>query len=396
MYYLDFEQNQFKLPKFLFRKSNKKITMKILQKSTLIFLLLSSSYFVSAQSNTQESINYVEKYFPFDYEIILDRTPVKDQYYSGTCWSFGTISFLESELIRQGKGKWDLSEMYIAYFSYLEKVKKHAQSKGETFFTAGGQCHDVMFLIEEVGIIPEQIYDGKNGRKNHVHDQMDTLMQREMNKILAAGLTQIPEENLNKFKEIMQNHMGKIPEEFTWINDETYTPLSFKKEVLKLSAEDYIELTSYTHHSDYQYFILESPYNWRAGEYYNLPFKTWIEVIDNALANGYSLAWNGDVTEETFLYEYGLAILPENTPEITAELRQKTFEDKSSQVDHVMHIIGTAKSKTGEDFYIIKNSWGKTNNIEGYLLMSKKYFMLKTVSVTLNKEALPQNIQEKL
>lgn len=355
----------------------------------LSFCILTSLSGLSAQ-------DLMEKYYPFEYTKVIDRTPIKDQYYSGTCWSFGTISFLESELYRQGYGVWDLSEMYIAYFSYLEKVKRHASTQGETFFTPGGQCHDVLYLIDKVGIVPEQIYDGKNGRVHHKHDQMDTLMQREMNQILEQQITNLSEEDLTIFREIMQNHMGQVPKEFTWEDGSMYSPLEFKNQVLHFSADDYIELTSYTHHPYFQSFELESPYNWRGGMYYNLPFETWTAVIDQALENGYSLAWNGDVSEETFLFYDGLAILPEETPVIDAEYRQRTFEDKSSQVDHVMHVIGTATSKNGEDFYVIKNSWGKGNPIEGYVLMSKPYFLLKTVSVTVHKEALPEEVQSEL
>lgn len=359
-----------------------------------IILFVALYVFLSFKNISAQDL--IEKYYPFEYTNIIDCTSIKDQYYSGTCWSFGTLSFLESELYRQGYGVWDLSEMYIAYFSYLEKVKKHAATKGETFFTPGGQCHDVLYLIDKVGIVPEQIYDGKNGRFRHKHDQMDTLMQREMNQILEQQITNLSEEELEVFKEIMQNHMGQIPEEFIWQGEHTYTPLAFKNQVLHFSADDYIELTSYTHHPYYQSFVLESPYNWRGGTYYNLPFETWAAVIDQALEKGYSLAWNGDVSEETFLFSDGLAILPEETPEIDAAYRQKTFEDKSSQVDHVMHIIGTATSKTGEDFYVIKNSWGKGNPTEGYVLMSKPYFLLKTVSVTVHKEVLPEEIKLQL
>lgn len=360
-------------------------------KLVVFIAFFSSINFLQAQN----TVDYYQKHAPFEYTKLIDCTPIKNQFYSGTCWSFGTISFIESELHRKGLGTWNLSEMYIAYFSYLEKVKKHATTKGETFFTAGGQCHDVLYLVDKVGIVPEQIYNGKKGRTHHIHDKMDTLMQRAMNKILEKNITKLEEENLKEFKEIMQNHMGKIPQSFTW-QTKTYTPLEFKNKVLNFSAKDYIELTSYTHHPYYKHFILESPYNWRSGKYYNLPFDMWIKVIDEAITNGYSLAWNGDVTEKTFIFEQGLAILPQNTPKVDAKYRQKTFEDKSSKVDHVMHIVGTAKSKNGEDFYIIKNSWGKDNPTGGYILMSKPYFLLKTVSVTVNKKALPKKLQRKL
>ncbi|MEM9983086.1 MAG: C1 family peptidase, partial [Bacteroidota bacterium] len=291
----------------------------------------------------------------------------------------------------------DLSEMYIARYSYLDKVRLHLASKGTNFFTPGGQYHDVMRVSRKYGLVPESVYTGRVGDETgHDHEKLDTLMERYVKKMLKAGKTSPTDRDWKYINKLLDKYLGEVPSSFTY-EGKTYTPLSFMNDYLQINPDDYIEITSYTHHPYYQAFILEDQYNWTQDHYYNLPLEEFIQVVEEALAKGYTVGWDGDVSEETFLHERGIAYLPTSQQAVTTALRQKTYEDKSSKIDHLMHIVGIANDKFGKQWYWVKNSWGQSLNPEGgYLYMSAPYLKLKTVALIVNKKALSKDIRAKL
>ena len=190
-------------------------------------------------------------------------------------------------------------------------------------------------------------------------------------------------------------YMGKVPENFTY-NGKTYTPKTFAVQVLQFKADDYIEITSYTHHPWYKPFILEDKYNWTQDGYYNVPLSDFCEVTDSALINGFSVCWDGDVSEDGFSYNNGIAYLPETVKDPIA-FRQSTYIDKSSKLDHMMHIVGMGKDKEGKKLYYLKNSWGSySNELGGFMFMTDDYFKIKTIAIIVNKKAIPEKIRKRL
>ncbi len=326
----------------------------------------------------------------------ISCSPVQDQYMSATCWSFASNSFLESELLLKTEEKINLSEMYVARFSYINKIYQYLALGGSTFFTPGGQFHDVLKVVKQHGIVPETAYTGKpNGELNHNQAKLDTLMHHFAQSLLKKRQTEPSARDLAYMNKILDQYLGKIPETFEY-KTKTYTPLNFTKNVLQFNADDYIELTSYTHHPIFASFVLEDKYNWTKDKYYNIPLSDFMTITDSALANGYTVCWDGDVTETGFLYESGIAELGYPVADFIKE-RQQTYEDKRSTIDHMMQITGTATDKNNRKWYYIKNSWGNnSNNMGGFMYMSEDYFKIKTIAIIVNKKAIPLSVKEKM
>jgi len=368
--------------------------------------------------------------YAFNDEVVLPATPVKDQYRSGTCWSFSGLSFLESEMLRLGQPEVDLSEMFVVRHSYSEKAEKTIRVHGNLNFSAGGAFHDVTNVIKRYGIVPESVYTGlENGQTKHIHGEMDRVLKEEVDEIIEN-----PDKKLNAvwretIDETLDNYLGNIPESFTY-DGKTYTPQSFATDYIGLNMNDYVEITSYTHHPFYSKFILEVPDNWSWDAVYNVPLNEMEEIIDSSLENGYTIAWAADVSEKGFeTSNKGVAVLPaslsqkgektengisestleeENQNElyklnkivpevnVTQEMRQEAFDNYQTTDDHGMHIIGIAKNRDGKIFYKVKNSWGDYNQYNGYFYASKPYVNYKTMSIMVHKDAIPKNIREKL
>ena len=348
-------------------------------------LMLLSFLFIGTLFSQEKKFTIINK---------LAATPVKNQANSGTCWSFATTSYIESELLRKGKGEFDLSEMFIVRKIYSKKAVTHIRMQGHNFFTAGGQAHNVMFVLKNFGAVPENEYTGlKVGELLHNHKKLDAQMLKmvepsEENKDFEKGLTKT---RLKKIELILNDYLGEIPQTFTY-KSKKHTPKTFFSEVLELNIDDYIEITSFTHQPYYQKFCLHDKYNWASNLYMNVPFNEFFEIIDYALKKGYTVNWNGDVSETGFDFYKGTAILNVNASQVTEELRQEYYNNQTTTVDHLMNIVGTAKNNKGEKFYIIKNSWGTNNPFGGFMYMSEAYLKLKTVSITINKEAIPKSI----
>ena len=329
------------------------------------------------------------------FEIIsqVKSTIVKDQAKSGTCWSFATVSFLESELIRMGKGEFDLSEMFNVRNAYPEKAENYIRLHGHANYSSGGQAHDVMNIIRKYGVMPDTVYPGLcYGEKRHNHNELDALLETVMKYFVRQEKPSIMIGQV--ISSILDDYLGKVPEKFDYKGN-SYTSMSFAK-YLGIDPDKYVELTSYNHHPWYTKFVLEIPDNWSGGMYYNLPIDELTEVMENALKNGYSIAWDGDESEDDFKFSSGYAETTVAPTMITQDYRQKLFDNWSTTDDHLMHITGIAKNVNGKKYYLTKNSWGIKNVFDGYLYISEDYIRLKTIAIMIHKDAIPRNIRKKL
>ena len=330
----------------------------------------------------------------------MESTAVKSQGRTGTCWSFATTSFLESELIRMGKGNIDLSEMYTVRKVYENKANNYVLRNGKANFSQGSLSHDMIRTLKDNGVVPDENYSGLlDGASQYNHGEMEKGLKGFLDGVIAAKK---PSKNWKKaFNAILNVYMGNDLERFS-ISDMRFTPKSYA-DYLGLKAENYISITSFTHHPFYESFVLEIPDNYSNGSFYNVPMDKMMEIIDNAVDNGYSVAWDGDVSEKGFSGREGIAVLaadnkredlykiPGEELKVTQTSRQEAFDNYNTTDDHLMHIVGSAKDKNGKKYYIIKNSWGEIGPFKGKLYMSEAYVQMKTVAILLHKDALPSN-----
>ena len=334
-----------------------------------------------------------------DFETILKvkSSPLKDQQSSGTCWSFATTSFIETEAIRLGKASISLSPIFYVPPTYLAKAKKFIDKKGDSYFAEGDLTFSVLDAYKKNGAIPEQIYNGIiEDDWQHDHVEMDDLLKKMVESIGTSGYGRIKPNSWSKAMEgVLKAYLAIPPATFVY-KDKLYSPKTFADEYVGINPEEYIEITSYTQSDFYKMFTLKIPANWNENKYLNMPIQEFEKTIDYALENGFSLAWDGDATEPFFDFEKGVLQLPvdEESIKITQNLRQKTFEDKMTTDDHNMHLIGKAKNKEGKVFYILKNSEGN-NEMGGYVYMSKNAMLLKTISLLVHKNGIPTDIKIK-
>ncbi|MCT4615663.1 MAG: C1 family peptidase [Marinifilaceae bacterium] len=355
----------------------------------------------------------------------VKTTSVKDQQSTGTCWAFATVSFIETELMRMGAPELDLSEMYVVRNAYSSKAKKYFRVHGKGNFSEGGQAHDVLNEIKKYGFVPEQAYLGKMyNRKIHIHREMVKSTKSMLDEIVKnpnKEITPVWDASVNG---VFDTYMGVRPEKFKY-NGKEYTPKAFQKE-MKFDPSQYVELTSYNHHPFYTQFNLEIPDNWSGDLYYNVPIDELMDVMNNALKNGYSVCWDGDVSEKGFKHRKAIAYLPKaeaidmsnseinkwdkssskkskkksaNNEEVEVDqnLRQITFDNYKTTDDHLMHITGLVKDQNGKMYYKTKNSWADDSNKNGgYLNMSEAYVRLKTVAIMIHKDAIPAKLRKKL
>lgn len=384
-------------------------------KKYLIILLM--GLFVSMPAFADEPVGVAarqETGYEFTRNIELPAMPVKDQARTGTCWSFATVSFIESELIRMGKGEHDLSEMFFVRYVYPEKAERYIRFHGNLNFWQGSLSHDVMNVVQEFGFVPDEVYRGlEYGTDRHNHGELVTVLENFLDGVLARRSGALTPVWPDAYNAILDVYLGEVPEQFTY-NGRSYTPQSFVAE-MDFDPSDYVEIASFSHQPFYEEFVLEVPDNWAHELTYNLPLNEMMDVINYSLANGYTIAWDGDVSERTFSSANGLALMPEKTwaerteeerrelfrspqPEeiVTQESRQASFDDFSTTDDHLMHITGTATDQNGSLYYLTKNSHGENNDMGGYLYMSESYVKKKTVFVMVHKDAIPPAIRTKL
>lgn len=378
------------------------------------------SAFVSLQSIAQAPApltNAKGSNYQFSVVKNLDATAVQNQNQTGTCWSFSSLSFFESELIRMGKGKeFNFSEMFVARKAYPLKADNFLRMHGKLNFGEGGGFPDVLHVIKNYGMLPEEAYTGKKNPKDpHNH----SLLESTLKGVLAASAddknTKIDFATVhNVVESTCDAFLGKVPEKFNYKGKE-YTAKTYA-EATGINPDDYVFLTSFSHHPFYSQFVLEVPDNWNFVPMHNVPLNEFQETMQYAINNGYSFAWAADVSEKGFKFKEGLAIVPEVPFEsmtdeeknatlknpvkqlpITQELRQTAFDNYETQDDHGMHIVGLVKDQLNTPYYVVKNSWGKErNDCDGYFYASENYVLYKTTSIMLHKKGIPPAIAKKL
>lgn len=333
-----------------------------------------------------------------EYEFTLTKlnptTPVKDQANTATCWCFGTLSFIEAEIMRQGGGETDLSEMFVVRHLYPKKAEHYMRYHGNTVFWGGSLAHDAIGILDRYGIVPEEIYPGTRANgPPHDHGEMDAVLRAILDAVLkkrSGELSQVWHESIDSVLDI---YLGKVPETFEH-NGKAITPKKFA-EVLGIRAQDYVQLTSFAHHPFFTKFVLDVPDNWSRGEFYNLPLDDFMRVLDHTIHNGFTAVWDGDTSEKGYDGTDGVAVLQQAEKEVTQVLRQKLYDTHASTDDHLMHIVGTAKDKTGERYYIVKDSFGaQGKQHEGFIYMSGAYVRGKTISIMIHKDAIPADLRK--
>ena len=361
----------------------------------------------------------------------LPITSIKNQNRAGTCWCYSSMAFLEAELLRMGKGEYDFSEMYIVHNTYLDRADKAVRTHGDASFSQGGSFYDVIYGMEHFGLVPEaEMRPGAMyGDSLSNHTELSAVSDAVVAAIAKGRLSKLQSDAngtplwKKSIEAIHDIYLGERPEKFTY-NGKEYTPKSFY-ESTGLNADDYVSLTSYTHHPFYSQFVLEIQDNWRWALSYNLPIDELMEVFDNAIMNGYSIAWGSDVSENGFTRD-GIAVMPDqekaqelsgsdmahwlkmkpeekklNTkpqPQIwcTQEQRQLAYDNWETTDDHGMLIYGIAKDQEGNEYYMVKNPWGKTGKYDGIWYASKAFVRYKTMNIVVHKDALPKDIAKKL
>ena len=359
-------------------------------------------------------------------------TSIKNQNRAGTCWCYSSLAFIESELLRMGKGEYDFSEMFLVHNTYLDRADKAVRTHGDVSFAQGGSFYDVIYGMEAFGLVPEaEMRPGvMYGMELSNHNELSAVSDAVVAAIAKGKLRSLqvsPDGEMLWKKAIEAIHdiyLGERPEKFTY-NGVEYTPKSFY-ESLGLNADDYVSLTSYTHHPFYSTFALEIPDNWRWAQSYNLPIDELMEVFDYAIMNGYTIAWGSDVSEDGFTRE-GTAILPD-VDKASAELdgsdmakwlkmteaerkskpmavaqkwvsqeeRQLGYDNRETTDDHGMQIYGIAKDQKGTEYYMVKNSWGEAGTYKGIWYASKAFVRYKTMNIIVHKDAIPAEIRAKL
>ncbi len=369
----------------------------------------------STQSGAQQVLNKKGGNFTFTINKAIDKTDVDNQNRTSTCWSFSSLSFFESELLRMGKGRVNLSEMFVVHKAYEQKADIYVRMHGNYSFSPGGAFHDVLNVWKNDGMMPQSAYAGLNyGEAKHTHNEMDEMLSGIVKTVVKAPNGKISTSWTKAFNATLDAYLGTVPQTFE-VEGKKYDAQSYAKS-LGINPDDYVFITSFTHHPNYSKFVLEVPDNWAMGQVYNLPLNEFAEVMDNAIQTGYSFAWAADVSEKGFSWKNGVAVVPEQKWEdmtkaevdsfvtwptkqltITPELRQQAFDNYETQDDHGMHIVGMVKDQNGTKYYTVKNSWGtKSNDCDGYMYASESYVLYKTTCIMLHKNAIPKAISKKL
>lgn len=356
-----------------------------------------------------------KKKYTFTRTINVECTDVKNQGSSGTCWSYSTNSFLESEMVRMGKKPVDIAEIYTVRCVYIDKAENYVRMHGDASWGDGGACHDVINMYAKYGAMPQSIYTGLNyGTSKNKFAEMQAVLKGMLDAIVRNPNGKLTPNWKRAFQAVLDVYLGDVPKTFTY-NNKKYTPKTFASEVVGINPNDYIELSSFSDQPYYQKTMLLVPDNWSYDKVYNVKMEDMTDIIDHALDKGYSVTWATDVSEKYFSWKNGVAFVPEkewedmeeeeqkalfNGPrterKITPKLRQKAFDDYSTTDDHGMHIVGMATDQNGKEYYIVKNSWGEKNDYKGYIYVTKAYVQYKTTAFLLHKNALPSAMKNKL
>ena len=392
-------------------------------------IVVSAVLLVAATVAGAQTLSPREGGYRFTDVKVLPYTYVKNQDMSSTCWAFSALSFLETEMIRKGMDSVSLSPMWIVRNAYIEKAIKYVRTSGGISFTPGGALGDPINVIKKYGIVPEEVYRGLNyGTTDHRHAELHALLNAYVGVVVRNPNKTLSTAWLQGFIGILDAYLGKAPETFTY-KGRQYTPQTYAAS-LSLDWDDYYSFTSFTHHPYYEPFALELGDNWDWGTSYNVPLDEFMSIFSNAIDKGYSIFWNSDVSEGSFAGTRGWAAVPEigidNVDEqdrerwlamnptekrmfvlnqtragkeidVTAELRQRSFDNQSTTDDHGMHIVGTGRDQNGTLYYKVKNSWGTFKHPYGGLFYaSETYVKYKTIGIIVNKNAVPAAILKKI
>ena len=383
-------------------------------------LFLASAQIVSAQDNLVNALSKnasanAKEAFQFTEVINLAKMPVQNQGSSGTCWSYSGSSFIESEMLRMGKKPVQLSQIFVARNAYQDRAVQYVRMHGDLAMGEGGVFHDVMNVYKKYGMVPQEVYAGLNyGTAKNQFGEMSAAMEGFLKGIVSNPNGKLTSNWKTAYAGIMDAYLGAYPKEFTY-NGKKYTPRTFADEYVGINPDDYVAISSFKNEELYKPFTLMIPDNWAFGQYYNVPMVDITNTIDNALKNGFTVAWAQDVSEKYFSWKNGVAYVPTkdfadmtaeekadmfNGPKpervITEEMRQEAFDNYETTDDHGMHIVGLAKDQNGKDYYIIKNSWGATNDYEGYMYVTKAYVQYKTLNILVHKNGVPKPLLKKL
>ena len=393
--------------------------MKIMKKVKLISLALLAAVTLSAQEKPKAP--------EYEFTTIKENpvTSIKNQYRSGTCWCFSALSFVESEVLRMKGDSLDLSEMFVVGKSYRDRAVKYVRLDGHLNFAAGSSFGDVLHVINDYGIVPQEAMPGFNyGTDKPEHSELDAALKGYVDAIKSNPNRKLSTAWLRGFDGIIEAYFGEYPETFT-VNGVEYTPESYRDHI-GFNYDDYVNITSFTHHPFYEPFIIEVCDNWRWDTAYNLPMDEMMEVMYNAIDKGYTIAWGSDVSEKGFTRD-GLAVMPvekkkaaagsdqerwvgkaKDEPkeevktelpkemEITQEMRQEGYDRKTTTDDHGMHIYGLAQDQNGTKYFMVKNSWGEAGKYKGIWYASDAFVRYKTMNIVVHKDALPKHIAKKL
>ena len=385
----------------------------------LVGALLSSQAFAQVDLINKVKDNGADAPLGYEWETIVDieATPVKNQGASGTCWSYATTSFVESEMMRMGKVPIDLSEMYTVRKVYQDKGEKYIRLHGYLNFAQGGALPDVLYVIKKYGAVPQEVYNGLNyGTEINRHGEMEGALKGILDAVKANKNGKLSTSWRNAFDATLDAYLGEEPAQFGY-NGKTYTPRSFADEVIGIDPDEYVQLTSWTHHPFYEACQIQVPDNWTWGTSFNLPIDEMMEALNASLEAGYPVAWACDVSDKGFSIKNGIAVMPNqswsdmSTEEAQAiyagpheeaiidqEARQEQYDNYLTQDDHGMVIQGMVKDQEGNIFYIVKNSWGDIPNDfrPGYLYASESYVRLKTISIMIHGDSLEKSMKKKL
>lgn len=393
-----------------------RLKLKPLFAAVLITLAATSN--VSAQDDLMNKVKANQSanskdHFTFTDVINLENTSVKDQGSSGTCWSYSGNSFIESEMIRMGKKPVELAQIFTARNAYVEKGKMYVKMHGAVTLGEGGAFHDVMNMYKKYGTVPRSAYTGlQEGQTRNNFSEMSKMSESVLASVIKND--KLSENWVKAYTSVIDTYLGEAPTEFTY-EGKKYTPKTFADQVVGVKAEDYVEISSLKEYPYYTKFTLLVPDNWSFDQVYNVKMDELVETVDNALKNGYTVAWAGDVSEKGFSWKNGVAFVPEidfaqmtteqkadmfNGPKaekkVTEDDRQKAFDNYETTDDHGMHITGVAKDQNGKEYYIVKNSWGLSNDYKGYMYMTKEFMKYKATAIMLHKNAVPKTISKKL
>lgn len=393
----------------------------------LIAILALGICFGSAYAKTPKKNDKANEGFVFTTVKENPITSIKNQNRSSTCWSFSSVGFFESELLRLGKGEFDLSEMFIVHKTMEDRAVNYVRYHGSSSFAPGGSFEDFVACYKQYGMVPQEAMPGiMYGDSMHVHNELDAVADGYVNAIAKGKFSKLTPVWKKGLSSIYDTYLGECPKEFTY-KGKTYTPRTFADQVLGLNMDDYVSLTSFSHHPFYKPFIIEVEDNWRNAPGYNLPLDEFMEVMDSAVRNGYTFAWGADVSEAGFSRN-GIAVCPDMEkgadlagsdmarwlgmsktdkvkemtskpmPEmtITQEMRQTAFDNWETTDDHGMMIYGLAKDQTGKEYFMVKNSWGTSGKYKGIWYVSKAFVAYKTMNILIHKDAIPAAIAKKL